>query len=183
MELHAQSRELAETRGPTSSDWIVWRFRCSEEYRVVVAGTSALRRRALGLVRDVYHTAGYRSDGQSVDIGGMRESNDALTFLIQRSDERDVATVTLVGDSPAGLPCDEIFAHETQALRASKRRLVETTRLAIGHDATDRSSLILHLFSFVYVGSRFVFGADDMLVEVNPRHVAYYRRFLCDVKG
>jgi len=55
---------------------------------------------------------------------------------------------------------------------------VEVTRLAIAPEHTRSKLLLVRLFNFIYIFARKVNGYDDFLVEVNPRHVAYYRRLL-----
>ena len=55
---------------------------------------------------------------------------------------------------------------------------MEVTRLAIAPEHTHSKLLLVRLFNFIYIFARKVKGYDDFVIEVNPRHVAYYRRLL-----
>ena len=51
-------------------------------------------------------------------------------------------------------------------------------RLAIDEEHQRSKTLLVRLFNFIYVFARRVHGFDDFVIEVNPRHVNYYRRLL-----
>jgi hypothetical protein len=89
-----------------------------------------------------------------------------------------VATVTLVYDSGAGLPCETLFKSELSALRREGRRLVEVSRLAMDSARQPPRALLVRLFNILYIHARLVRSHTDLLVEVVPRHVAYYQRLL-----
>ena len=55
---------------------------------------------------------------------------------------------------------------------------MEVTRLAIGEKYQRSRTLLVRLFNFIYVFARRIKGFDDFVIEVNPRHVNYYRRLL-----
>jgi hypothetical protein len=50
--------------------------------------------------------------------------------------------------------------------------------LAIDKDHAGSRSLLIHLFNFQSVFARQVKRYTDQMIEVNPRHVNYYRRLL-----
>lgn len=86
-----------------------------------------------------------------------------------------VATLTASRDSSAGLLADNLYAEELAGLRQPSRVLCEVTRLAVDVDAHD-PELLKSLFRSSYQYARAVFGVTDAVIEVNPRHAAYYRR-------
>ena len=97
--------------------------------------------------------------------------------LTATEDDDTIGTITVGFDSPAGLHVDELFAAETDALRKAGRRLCEFTKLAM--DAFVQSKRVLaSLFHVAYVCAHRLMGCDDLLVEVNPRHVRFYERML-----
>ena len=87
-------------------------------------------------------------------------------------------------DSAGGLPCDEIYGKELLTLRSQGYRLVEVTRLAITKEHKNSRRLLVTLFAFISVFARHCWKATDFVIEVNPRHVNYYRKMLLfDVIG
>lgn len=147
-------------------------------YHMLVASGLAMRHRAYALAHRVYHGCGYASDEQTPACSPFDSNPDTLTLLAVDDQGRDAATITLVFDSAAGLPSDEIYASELGALRGQGRKLVEVTRLAIGEEHQRSKTLLVRLFNFIYIFAHRVKGYDDFVIEVNPRHVNYYRRLL-----
>ncbi len=75
-----------------------------------------------------------------------------------------------------GLPADEIFGDKLDALRAQGRRLCEPSRLAFEKNVTKRVFASLIHISYIY--SHNIHGFTDYVIEVNPRHVMFYKRML-----
>ena len=147
-------------------------------YRMLVASDQKSRRRAYALAHRVYQGRGYVHDEKGLIVSPPDANPQTLTLLAQDDNGLDAATITLVFDSKDGLPCDEIYGDELNGLRAQGRRLVEVTRLAIGEAHQRSKPLLVRLFNFIYVFARRIKGFDDFVIEVNPRHVNYYRRLL-----
>ena len=147
--------------------------------RVLVANTDAVRHRAWRMAYRVYSSCGYvPPDPNGMITSAFDASPTTFTLLVEDEHGREAATVTLVFDSENNLPCDEIFAPELTALRGQGRKLVEVTRLAIDEAHTGSKQLLVVLFNFIFVFARRIRGFDDFVIEVNPRHVNYYRRLL-----
>ncbi len=90
---------------------------------------------------------------------------------------QSVGTMTVSLDGPTGLGCESTFPDEVRALRDSGRRLCEFTRLAIHPEGGSRQA-IASLFQVAYLVATRLGEADVVLLEVNPRHVNYYRRIV-----
>lgn len=148
-------------------------------HTMLVASDVATRRRAYALAHRIYHGCGYASEEQGLIVSPHDANPNTLTLLAVDEEGRDAATITLVFDSPAALPCDEIYGEELNTLRTQGRRLVEVTRLAVDEEHQRSRMLLVRLFNFIYIFARRVKGFDDFVIEVNPRHVNYYRRLLC----
>lgn len=148
------------------------------QHTMLVANDYATRRRAYALAHRIYHGCGYVPDSEGVIVSPYDLDPNTLTLLAVDANGRDTATITLVFDSPAGLPSDEIYGVELNGLRKQGRRLVEVTRLAIDEDHQRCKTLLVRLFNFIYIHAYRVMGFDDFVIEVNPRHVSYYRRLL-----
>ena len=147
-------------------------------FRMLVASDLALRERAFRLAYRVYLDCAYTVETEAEFIVSRFDTDPGtLVLLIQDSMGRDAATVSVVLDSPLGLPCDDVHGAEVAALRAQGRRLAEVTRLAVDVAYAGKKSLLVHLFNFLSVYARYA-GSTDFVIEVHPRHVNYYRRLL-----
>jgi hypothetical protein len=56
---------------------------------------------------------------------------------------------------------------------------VEVTRLVIAENHRNSKVLLLRLINFAFIYCVQARRIADVLIEVNPRHVNYYRRLLC----
>ena len=95
--------------------------------------------------------------------------------LIATGGDAIVGTVTLRLDGPNGLAADESYRDTVDAVRRTGREVCELTRLAVER-RDDSRSILASLFGLAYVVARHLHGITDVFVEVNPRHVEFYRR-------
>lgn len=106
------------------------------------------------------------------------------TTLVARTSDKVLGTVTVGVDTHHGLLADQLYRSEIDRIRkASRGRVCEFTRLAL--DPRSGSQRILaNMFNVAFVVARHMHRASDLVMEVNPRHVGYYRRMLgCRVAG
>jgi hypothetical protein len=90
-----------------------------------------------------------------------------------------IATVSLIADTPIGLPMDEIYHDEVQALRDAGRRLVEVTMLADRRLSDQRSlAMVLALMKLVFDCATLSLKATDLCITVNPHHNKFYDEYL-----
>jgi hypothetical protein len=103
---------------------------------------------------------------------------ETVTFVADLRGEI-IATVTLVPDTPVGLPMDEIYHHEVQELRDQGRKLAEVTMLADRrHEIRRALPVVMMLMKRVFDYATLLLKANDLCITINPRHETYYRRFL-----
>jgi hypothetical protein len=88
-----------------------------------------------------------------------------------------VGTLGVRLDSPSGLKIEELYGDEVSALRARDMRLMELTRLAVA-DSAPSKEVLGALFHTALLFGHVVRGCTHAVIEVNPRHVAFYRRVL-----
>lgn len=106
-----------------------------------------------------------------------------MTFSAVEGDA-SIGTITVAFDDPSDpVVAEEVFPEEVRALRASGKRVCEFTKLAM--DPVDGSRRVLaSLFHVAFLVAHHLRGYDTLLLEVVPRHVAYYRRMLgCKILG
>jgi hypothetical protein len=90
-----------------------------------------------------------------------------------------IATVSLIPDTPVGLPMDEIYHDEVQALRDAGRRLIEVTMLADRRLSIQRSlAMVLALMKLVFDYATLSLKATDLCITVNPHHDRFYHEYL-----
>jgi len=150
-----------------------------DSFRIHVACSRAQRERAYRLAHRVYQTRGYvPADDNGMIVSPFDDDPTTFTLLVEDAQGRAAATITLAFDSAAGLPCDEIYGAELDGLRADGRRLSEVMRLAIDEAHAHSRALLVNMFILCSVFARRVRKSSDFVIEVNPRHVAFYRRML-----
>lgn len=143
-----------------------------EDRRVLklrLADSAGRRADASMLIKRRYEWRGYAASHLS-------EGPDRIS-LVAGTEACTIGTITLGIDGKAGLSIDELYKPEADKLRAEGRTLGEVTKLAV--DAASGSKRCLAgLFHVAYIFGRILERQTDFLIEVNPRHVGYYRRML-----
>ena len=126
------------------------------------------------LVRKRYAWRGYEVVGAS-DGGHPHPAPHRVVFLA-RDGEATVGTVTLGLDGEHGLMAEQSYPEVVHERRNAGASLCEVTGLAVAEEANSKA-VLASLFSLAFVTAS-SHGTTDVLVEVNPRHVAFYRRVL-----
>jgi len=138
-------------------------------FRVRLARPRAVVEDAGSLVQRRYEARGYHVDRSVADP-------KLFTFAAYEMGEL-VGTLGVRLDSEAGLKIDQEYRSEVDELRAGGCRLMELTRLAVAEPATSKEVLSA-LFHTALLFGHVVRGATHAVIEVNPRHVPFYRRVL-----
>ena len=127
------------------------------------------------LIEERYSWRGYKpTRPNGVEKQHSINSHNRLMLIARQAGEL-VGTLTIGFDSRLGLLAERTHTQAVQALRSDGRVICELTRLALRKRA--RSKWVLAtLFELAYLVGRVGRGVTDVVVEVNPRHVAYYRR-------
>jgi hypothetical protein len=99
----------------------------------------------------------------------LRES----VVLIALEGERVVGTLTVVHDSPAGLPLDKDYPVQLEKLRETNARIVEYGSLAV-HPNNRHTGVTTLLFMAAQWATRHVFGATHVCIGVNPKAAPMY---------
>jgi hypothetical protein len=142
-----------------------------------VAATLAVTRddidQADRLVHDAYVARGLRD---AVAQRHATRPRSAVVF-VARIDGAVGATLSLLRDSPRGLPVDALYASELTALRARGRRLAEVGALAVDRPWRGAAlALMRPLIQLLGIYARDVGGVDELCIAVHPRHAPFYER-------
>ena len=119
------------------------------------------------LVRQRYASRGYQLPPEDA-------ATDASTTLLAVSGNRLLGTLTLRPDSRRGLLVDKTHGASVARLREEGWRLGEVGRLAFER-GVDWRSVLDALVHAVYLAARAA-EVSELVIEVNPRHVDFYRR-------
>lgn len=149
----------------------------SRHFKIRAADDHGQRSSTNILIKRRYEWRGYRNVALPSEQAGHRIT------LCATGEDGIIGTITVGLDGEEGLNAEDAFRPEVSELRARGLRLCEFTKLAM--DAAEGSKHVLaSLFHVAYTIAHRIRGFDTLLMEVNPRHVAYYRRMLgCQVLG
>ena len=163
---HHVMRDLCLEEGGVPSQPTV----VQKEFKVHLANSDGHRMSSSFLVQQRYAWRGYEVG----NIPGLQPNQ--ITFSAY--DHEDViATISVGLDSVMGLFVDKLYATEIDRIRELKRKVCEFTKLAI--DGSVRSKPVLAaLFHIAYIYAHLLNRCTDLFVEVNPRHVLFYKRML-----
>jgi len=156
-----------------------YRFGSAGEFSVRVASSLEDRLAAWRLAYDVYRGKEYAApDPQELWYSVHDALPETVTVLVERSGEL-IGAVTVIPDSPLGLPADRVFPAETSALRQSGGVLAEAVSLVQG-GVGERAGMVVaaRLCEFTCLVAERLLGASDLVITVNPRHERYYRRVM-----
>jgi hypothetical protein len=149
-------------------------LRSAEAISVVAAHTDEHRAAAWELVARRYAWRGYSCSHALTPFPDAARAG-FYTTLLAYCGGVPVGTVTLGVDSDAGLLVDEGNKPQVDFIRNMGRRACELVRLAIEDGVGSKQVWLALLQSLNYLCWR-IHDLTDILIEVNPRHVAFYRR-------
>lgn len=141
---------------------------------------------AFRLQHDQYVSQGYMDTHPSGWRLSLHNALPSTRVFVARAGCRVVATMTLIADSPLGLPMDEIYADELRSFRDQKRGLAEVSGLAL-HPEYQRSgvAILLRLIRMLALYAAEVANLSELCITINPRHAPFYRKAFCfrDIGG
>ena len=138
-------------------------------FKIRVAKHIGARREAITLVQRRYNKRGYQTPGPKRD--------PYLSTFVAYDEGQIVGTVGVRLDAGKGLSADDLYRQEIDILRASGSLMCEFTRLAVDSSAASKP-VLAGLFHTAYLYASVINGCTHAVIEVNPRHVAYYERAL-----
>ena len=138
------------------------------------SGFGGLAGEALGLVERRYGDRG-------LNIGRERynsRNQDGDIVCTARDADRIVGTLSVRFDGAGGLHADLLFKAELDEWRAEGIKLCEFGGLAVDKHSHDPRRVLAQIFHLGYLHAHRRAGCDRLVIEVNPRHIGFYRRCL-----
>ncbi len=112
---------------------------------------------------------------------------ESRTFSLKDKDQI-LGTISLIVDSPCGLPMDNLFSREINRIRADGRKLAEVSLLAMAHQEKkkkffsltnfEKQAQLFRLFKIMYEYAHRVIGVTDFVIGVHPKHETLYKYLL-----
>ena len=160
-------QEFSLDRPPSSKEDLTL---AREQFKIRLANSEGRRESAGLLVKKMYAWRGYETEG------GSTEKPSRLTLMAD-VEGQPIGTLTIGFDSPEGLMADVLYWQELDQLRRQERRICEFTQLAVDQ-AIKSKRVIASLFHLAYIYGHRIHEATEVVIEVNPRHVVFYKRML-----
>lgn len=142
-----------------------------DDFHVRFADSQGRKSQVCSLIKQMYSWRGYRLDTSEVRY------NPHQTTLQACNDKDTLGTVTLNIDSEDGLLADDLYRKEVDVLRKGGGTVCELTGLAVGTQLGSKE-LLATLFHLLHILGRRLHRATNAVIEINPRHSAYYQRLL-----
>jgi len=144
-------------------------------YRVDAASTLEERADAFGLVYKVYRGVGYGTSHRSGLWYSMYELlPQTITVVVRDQADAVVAAVSIVQDSPIGLPADAIYKHKLDTWRAQGRQMSEVISLGVRDDIRGSAIMMTSLVNYVCLIGLRLQGSSHFVITVVPRHLKFY---------
>ncbi|MFW5425980.1 MAG: N-acyl amino acid synthase FeeM domain-containing protein [Methylophagaceae bacterium] len=134
---------------------------------------------AYRLVHDVYEEEGYTD----INPSGMRvnafNAHPETVVFIAVKEGKVIMTLTLVTDSPFGLPMDDLYLKELSPFRRAHRHIGQLSSLAsLAQYRCANQTLPLFLIKIMGRYARDHMRLDDLVITVNPKHGLFYESLL-----
>lgn len=160
---------------PVGSDTGIYFF--DGHCKVRIANQLELRKKAYTLLHKLYSEMGIT---QQENSGMWLSIYDALpettTFVVENDGDEILGALTLVFDSPIGLPADALYKEEINKLRNSGRKVCEIISLGISDNARGSVKLIASLFYCAYLLSWRIRNSTDFVITTHSRYEKFYCR-------
>ncbi|HEX7045808.1 MAG TPA: hypothetical protein VF203_14475 [Burkholderiales bacterium] len=103
----------------------------------------------------------------------------ARTPVVVLEDGQLVGTMSIIEDSPIGLPSDSTQGPLLRRLRSTSRRIAEVSAFAMNRSRCSHRKLVLFLMSYVLQYSFYYAGLDRLVASCKPEHATFYESVLC----
>jgi len=100
---------------------------------------------------------------------------ETVILIVKDNQGHIVGSVTLVFDLASKLPAEKIFSKDLNCFRQSGEKIVEISRFVIDPQFRSSKEILVLLFNYLYIYSYHVKKYTSLIIEVNPRHKAFYQ--------
>ena len=142
---------------------------------VRAANRLELRQKAYEYVHKIYNHKGYtKNESSNLWLSIYDALPDTTTLLAEDENGNIGGALTIVSDSPIGLPSDELYKSEIDRLRSKGRKISEIISFGTNTPKRDSVKILAGLFYCAYLLSWRAQKQNDFVIAVNPRHEKLY---------
>jgi hypothetical protein len=142
-----------------------------QKFKIRLASNQERRQSAVFLVEKMYSWRGYNT---SAIAATPAEGVTRISLMVYGQDNCPIGTLTVGFDGPNGMLADELYGEELDQMRQQGKRLLEFTKLAIDRHAANSNRIVAALTNIAYLYGK-MSKCDTAVIEVHPRHVAFYQ--------
>lgn len=137
---------------------------------------------AYRLVHQSYVDAGYMDPHPSgLRVRAFEALPQTATFIAIENGEV-IGTISLIVDSPLGLPMEESYSEELNALRAQGRRIAEVSSLAVSKGSRNLG-IFVRLCKYMTLFAIHI-GVEDLCIGISPEHAPFFKEvYLFETMG
>lgn len=137
---------------------------------------------AYRLVHQSYVEAGYIDPHPSgLRVRAFEVLPQTATFVATENGEV-IGTISLIVDSPLGLPMEESYRAEVSALRRQGRKIAEVSSLAVAKGSRNLG-IFVRLCKYMTLFAISV-GVEDLCIAVSPEHAPFFKEvYLFETMG
>lgn len=131
------------------------------------------------LAYDVYSEKGYAFQHETKMETSVFDANDKTLILMVENDKNEIiGSMSLYYDDGKLLPADSIFNEELNSLRNQGIKFAEVSRFVVRQDYQHQKDILISLINTIFIHAFRIMKIDEFVIEVNPRHVDYYKKLL-----
>lgn len=151
----------------------------SKEFTIKIANSLSERESVFQLGYSVYLEKGYiQPNNQEWLIQPYDSDPQTIILIVQDKNNNLAGSLTLVFSESSTLPSEKIYGTEINALRLRGEKMVEISRLIINPEFRNSKEVLILLFNYLSIFSYHIKHYSSLVIEVNPRHKAYYKSLL-----
>jgi len=142
-----------------------------------LAETDQEREQAFRVLHDMYVRRGLldpRQSGLKLTVFSLLPTTAIFVGMRNGS---VLSTMSLVEDSPLGLPMEDLYGDAVEKVRARGGRLAEVGALAVARGARGKG-LALQMYNLMFRWAHFHRSIDDLVIAVHPRVRDFYETLL-----
>jgi hypothetical protein len=151
---------------------------------VRAANRLELRQAAYELLHNIYSKMGFVKNKSGGLWLSIYDTLPETTTLIVEDNQGEIgAALTLVFDSPIGLPADELYKEEIDGFRNGGRKICEIISFGINKSVKGSVKILAGLFYSAYLLAWRINNATDLVITVHARYENFYRNLLFNKIG
>ena len=145
------------------------------KFSIRTANQPVLRQEAYKLLYKIYSKMGIAQDKSTNLWLSIFDALPETTTLIANNHKGEIGgAITLVFDSPIGLPADELYKEEIDVLRNPERKICELISFGLNEDVRGSVKILAILYYSAYLLAWRKDKATDFVVTVAARHEKFY---------